>query len=144
VDVIDDNLVVKVVNNSNDETNLDWIDTVESIKDIRKGKLRRLPEFSDRNAAEANGQIALYFVGKNVSQLPNENALEFHKTACLIWRMAGGSEPNEEYCSDDEEQGPVDTAALRKRFNLPAQDSSTTLNPDTEMVSYVHHAANLI
>jgi hypothetical protein len=52
--------------------------------------------------------------------LPNRIALDFHKAACLIWRMAVMMRTNNE-------QGPVDTAALRKRFNLPAQDSSLTL-----------------
>jgi hypothetical protein len=41
--------------------------------------------------------------------------------------MAGGAEPDDEYCSDDEDDlGPVDTAALKRRFNI--QDSSETLN----------------
>ena len=31
---------------------------------------------------------------------PNVKALEFHKIACLIWRMAGGAEEDEEYCPD--------------------------------------------
>ena len=50
----------------------------------------------------------------------------------------------DDYCSDDDDQGLVNTAALRKRFNLPAEDSSTTLNPDTELVTSMQHAANLI
>jgi hypothetical protein len=58
--------------------------------------------------------------------------------------MAGGSEPDEEYCSDDDDQCPVNTAALRKRFNLPAEDSLTTLNTDAEMVTSMQHASNLI
>ena len=52
--------------------------------------------------------------------------MEFHKAACLIWRMAGGAEKDEEYCSDDEDLVPVDTAALKRRFKV--QDSAETLN----------------
>jgi hypothetical protein len=127
VDVVDDKLVFKVVNQTNDTNNIYWINAVETIKDIRYGKQKRLPEFINRRAVEPNGEMALYFVLNDPSILPNRVALEFHKAACLIWRMASGAEPDEdEYCSDDE-QGPVDTAALRKRFNLPAQDSSSTL-----------------
>jgi hypothetical protein len=40
--------------------------------------------------------------------------------------MAGGAEPNEDYCSDDDDLDPVDTGALKKRFNI--QDSAETLN----------------
>ena len=147
VDAVDDKLVVKVVSESND------LDSEKpKIRDKNTRKLEADRKFyeqdwiliDNRKAVEPNEEMALYFVGKNPNQLPNRNALEFHKTACLIWRMAGGSEPDEEYCSDDEEQGPVDTAALRKRFNLPAEDSSTTLNQDTEMVTFIQHAANLI
>lgn len=58
--------------------------------------------------------------------LPNRQALEFHKTACLIWRMAGGADSDYEYCSDDEDLGPVDTAALKRRFKV--QDSTETLH----------------
>jgi hypothetical protein len=70
--------------------------------------------------------MALYFVDNNPTNLPNRNALEFHKAACLIWRMAGGAEPDKEYCSDDDDLAPVDTAALKRRFNV--QDSAETLN----------------
>jgi hypothetical protein len=41
--------------------------------------------------------------------------------------MAGGAEFDNDNCSDDEEDlGKVDTAALKRRFNI--QDSSDTLN----------------
>jgi len=68
----------------------------------------------------------LYFIDNDPVKQPNRKALEFHKAACLIWRMAGGAEPDEE--DSDDEPGPVNTAALRKRFNLPDPDSSSTLN----------------
>ena len=48
--------------------------------------------------------MALYFVINDPIQLPNRNALEYHKTACLIWRMAGGAGLDTlEYCSDDDD-----------------------------------------
>ena len=34
--------------------------------------------------------------------LPNRMAFEFDKVACLTWRMAGGVEPDDEYCSDND------------------------------------------
>ena len=54
--------------------------------------------------------------------------------------MAGGAEPDEEYCSDDE-LGPVDTAALRKRFNIEPEDSSSTLYTHSDEVSPLNHVA---
>ena len=72
--------------------------------------------------------MALYFMQNNDTITPNRKALEFHKTACLIWRLAGGAEPEEDYCFDDEDLIPVETATLRKRFNHLDQDSAETLN----------------
>jgi hypothetical protein len=130
VDVVDDKLVLKVVNQTNDPTDGNWQSMMDRLRYAREGELRIQNNVAckdGRVAVESDGEMALYFVHDNPSILPNRDALDFHKAACLIWRMAGGAEPDEdEYCSDDE-QGPVDTSALRKRFNLPAQDSSSTL-----------------
>ena len=129
VDVVDDKLVIKIVNDSihpNDDKHKDWKNNVRILKLNRSGWQENWTEIDNRRAAESNGKMALYFVQNNPAKLPNRKALEFHKTACLIWRMAGGAEPDEEYCSDDDDLGPVDTAALRKRFKI--QDSAATLN----------------
>jgi hypothetical protein len=37
------------------------------------------------------------------SPQPNSKALEFHKSACLIWKMTGRAETDEELGSDDDE-----------------------------------------
>lgn len=129
VDVVDDKLVVKVVNETNDDTNdkhNDWKRTVGALKVTRSYWQEDWTEIDNRQAVETNGEMALYFVQNHTTKLPNRNALEFHKTACLIWRMAGGAEIDEEYCSDDEDLVPVDTAALKRRFRV--QDSAETLN----------------
>jgi hypothetical protein len=129
VDVVDDKLVVKVVNETNDETNdkhKDWKIAIRTLKVLRKSYEEDWTDIDNRKAVESNGEMALYFVQNNPTKLPNRNALEFHKTACLIWRMAGGAETDEEYCSDDEDLFPVDTAALKRRFRV--QDSAETLN----------------
>jgi hypothetical protein len=129
VDVVDEKLVVKVVNQTNDPRNMlhqKWLDVKHKIKLYRENEIRfksNLTCKDGRVAVEPDGEMALYFVQNNPSILPNRTALDLHKRACLIWRMAGGAEPDDdEYCSDDEHE-PVDTAALRKRFNLPAQGS---------------------
>jgi hypothetical protein len=130
VDVVDDKLVVKVVNQTNDpssESRIKWMKYMRDLKGVRRMREEDWTSIDNRKAVEPNGEMALYFVLNDPSILPNRVALEFHKAACLIWRMAGGAEPDEDECYSDDEQGPVDTAALRKRFNLPAQESSSTL-----------------
>jgi hypothetical protein len=67
-----------------------------------------------RQAVEANGEMALYFVVNNPATLPNRKALEFHKAACLIWRMAGGVEVDDECCSDDDDFIPVPVSYTQK------------------------------
>jgi hypothetical protein len=125
VDVVDDNLVLKVVNETNDENNVNYRKATKGLKGSRRDLLEF---FSDnRQAIESNGEMALYFVDNNSHELPNRKALAFHKTACLIWKMAGGAEPDEEYCSDDDDDcEPVDTAALKRRFKI--QGSAETLS----------------
>jgi hypothetical protein len=71
--------------------------------------------------------MALYFVPTMESfetQLPNRDALELHKAACLIWRMAGGAESEDEHCPDDDEYVPVD---YRSKSIEKWMDSSATL-----------------
>jgi hypothetical protein len=124
VDVVDDKLVVKVVNETNDENDVNYKSATKGLKGSRRDQLEFLPD--NRQPIETNGEMALYFVENYPNKLPNRNALEFHKTACMIWRMGGGAETDDEYCSDDEDVGPVDTAALKRRFQI--QDSAETLN----------------
>jgi hypothetical protein len=124
VDVVDDKLVVKVVNETDDEHDVDYKRTVDVLEANRAVNRRYMG--NDRKTMESHGAMALYFLQNNQTKLPNRKALEFHKAACLIWRMAGGAENDEEYCSDDEDLVPVDTAALKRRFKV--QDSAETLN----------------
>ncbi len=129
VDFDDDKLVVRVVNETNDETSdkhREWIRTVRDLKIARTGREEDWINSDNRQAVKTNGDMALYFVQNNPTNFPNRNALEFHKAACMIWRMGGGAETDEEYCSDDEDLGSVDTAALKRRFKI--QDSAETLN----------------
>ena len=118
-----------VVNETNDETSdkhKEWKDNVRVLKGNRMLWQENWTDIDNRQAVETNGEMALYFVQNDLTKLPNRKALEFHKAACMIWRMAGGAETDEEYCSDDEDLVPVDTAALKRRFKV--QDSAETLN----------------
>jgi hypothetical protein len=128
VDVVDDKLVLKVVNETNDKTSekhQEWKRVVRDLRISRYGREEDWERVDYRKAVESNGEMALYFLQDDLAKKPNRTALEFHKAACLIWRMAGGAEPEEEYCSDDDELKPVDTAALKIRFGV--QDSVETL-----------------
>jgi hypothetical protein len=124
VDVVDGKLVVKVVNEPNDENNDNYRSATKGLKGSRRDQLEFVPD--NRQPIETNGEMALHFVKNNPTKLPKRNALEFHKAACMIWRMAGGAETDEEYCCDDEDLVPVDTAALKRRFKV--KDSAETLN----------------
>ena len=126
VDVVDDTLVVKLVNETKDKTSIkhkEWEQNVRVLKGTRMVFQENWIDIDNRQAVESNGEMALYFVQTDPNYLPNRSALEFHKTACLIWKMAGGAEPiDDEYCSDDDSDFvPVDTAALKRLFNI--QDS---------------------
>jgi hypothetical protein len=125
VDVVDDKLVVKVVNCSvlrNDEKHMEWEIVLGKLKNDRLFMERYSSD--GRQAVEPNGEMALYFVLNNPTKLPNRQALEFHKAACLIWRMAGGAESEDEHCPDDDDYVPVD---YRSKSIEKWMDSSATL-----------------
>jgi hypothetical protein len=81
--------------------------------------------------------MVLWFVNNDPALQPNRKALELHKTACLIWRMAGGAEPVDEESSDDEENGPIHIVdkglSLQQKISfLFSRESSETTLGDTE------------
>lgn len=57
----------------------------------------------DEDNRQISNEMVLRFLKKDQNLQPNHKALEFHKTACLIWRMAGGAEEDVEYCPDHDE-----------------------------------------
>ena len=121
VDFFDDQLVAKIINETNDTTrdkHRKWIRTIRELKGVRMVREENWIDIDDRQAVERNGEMALYFAQNNPTKLPSRQALEFHKAACIIWKMAGGAETDEEYCTEDEDLVPVDTAALKRRFNI--------------------------
>ena len=77
-------------------------------------KIRIYEKINNRHAVE-NGEMMLYFAMNVPHQLPNRKALQYHKAACIIWRMAGGAEPEEE-SKHEEDRSPVYAADLRKSF----------------------------
>ena len=129
VDVVNDKLIVMVVNETNDAKNLEWIDACGSITALRSQKQTTYEEFRSRQVVNNDGDMELYFLNNDETKLPNRIALDFHKIACLIWRMAGGAEPDKEYCPDDDHPPEYDpTYSSTKRIQKWIQDSNTTLN----------------
>ncbi|KAI3656267.1 hypothetical protein MP638_002008 [Amoeboaphelidium occidentale] len=136
VDVVEENgnlkYVVKIVKGVRESDEADWDDAVELVRETRKVKKRR--KCPDRDV-ESNGDFALWFMNsleypqnerasrsnrpaQSVDLRPNVLALQFHKAACLIWRMAGGAEYEDagyypEYDSDLEpEENPAANAPI--------------------------------
>jgi hypothetical protein len=101
VDIVDQKMVVKVVNATNDEQNQQWKRSIRDLKMLRAIREEDWTDTDKRQSIESNGEMALYFVNNDPALQPNRKALEFHKAACLIWRMAGGAVPDYENCSDD-------------------------------------------
>lgn len=132
VDVVNDKLVVKVVNETDDPENAKYIEWKRALRDLKMSRQVREEDWFDidsRQAINSDGELELDFLNNIPSLLPNLKALEFHKAACLIWRMAGGAEPDEEYCSDEDEPVnfvPTDFNATKVRKWL--DDSNATLN----------------
>ncbi|EGF76353.1 hypothetical protein BATDEDRAFT_28539 [Batrachochytrium dendrobatidis JAM81] len=133
VDVVDDKLVIKVINETNDLTSdkhKKWIETIEDLKVIRRTRQKRW--IDNRQTVESNSEMTLYFIHNNLTRLPNRNALELHKTTCLIWRMAGGVESDDEYCPyDDDGCTPVD-------YQNSSDDDVATNDRGTDSAVFLH------
>ncbi|KAJ3344682.1 hypothetical protein HDU83_004940, partial [Entophlyctis luteolus] len=104
-DVVDGCLVAKVVNLTNDR-NREYVNIIGKIEHNRNGFILRDPEFAGRNALDANNELLVSFVDDNTANHPNHTALAFHKAACLIWKMAGAADYNDD---DGMDEGSVDS-----------------------------------
>ncbi|EGF79661.1 hypothetical protein BATDEDRAFT_25353 [Batrachochytrium dendrobatidis JAM81] len=133
VDVVDDKLVIKVINETNDLTSdkhKKWIETIEDLKVIRRTRQKRWTD--NRQTVESNSEMTLYFIHNNLTRLPNRNALELHKTTCLIWCIAGGAEFDDEYCPyDDDGCTPVD-------YQNSSDDDIATNDRGTDSAVFLH------
>ncbi|KAI3658486.1 hypothetical protein MP638_001912 [Amoeboaphelidium occidentale] len=162
VDVVEENgnrkYVVKVVKGLRESDEAAWEITVNTLKLIRQGQH---PAWPTRDV-ETNGELALWFMNplehpqnerasrsnrpaQPVDLRPNVRALQFHKAACLIWRMAGGAEEEDEgyypeYDSDVEPEN-VFYDKRTEESNRPAQP--VDLRPNVKALEF-HRAACLI
>ncbi|KAI9335782.1 hypothetical protein BDR26DRAFT_865772 [Obelidium mucronatum] len=99
-------LVAKVVNSTNDMNNDDDIIARDTIEANRRVHVRRL---AGREVINADGEMTIYFVENDRSLAPNRKALQLHKAACLIWKMAGGADVDRD---DELEEDPGDIGVL--------------------------------
>ena len=96
IDITDTNqLVVRVVNETNNPNDNDYLEIIEGLKSDRKRRLKYSQDeaFKNRAAVEDN-DMNVFFHG-DPRLHPNSTAFNFHKIACLIWRLAGGAEPED-------------------------------------------------
>jgi protein-arginine kinase activator protein McsA len=125
VDFVDMKFVVKQVNyanNQSEQKHTFWkieLDKLSMVRTISETYLH-----DDRKVVESNGEMALYFKQDNQALQPSKIALEKHKTACLIWRMAGGL-VSYYYDDDDESQEFIPA------FNKPEMISKWMESSDT-------------
>lgn len=95
------------------------------LQNVRPGWQQNWTDIDNRQAIEPNGEMTLYFVLNNPTHLLNRIALEFHKVACLIWRLAGGAEPDEYLCLMI-----LHLDYRNKEIQRWREDSSANLNAD--------------
>ncbi|KAJ3009432.1 UNVERIFIED_CONTAM: hypothetical protein HDU68_002707, partial [Siphonaria sp. JEL0065] len=123
-------LVLKVVNENerDEEMTTEWRRKIRILRGYRVLNEEDWAAIDRRHATNPDGEMVLYFASSNHTIQPCRQALEFHKAACLIWKMAGGAEDDEEECPDDNYDGmigfsdPVKLARTREW-----QNSSATL-----------------
>lgn len=105
--------IVKGIRETEDDL-MDYDIAVRKIKGIREIRKTRWPA---RDINISDDEMSLWFISpfEDVQNddhtssectvqpgdlRPNIKALELHKTACLIWRMAGGAQEEDDYCSE--------------------------------------------
>ncbi|KAJ3411224.1 hypothetical protein HDV05_002568 [Chytridiales sp. JEL 0842] len=106
VDVVNGKMVVKVINKTNDVNHNDRSNARSGFRVVSRGFWGKHIK-DGRKPTEDDGEMALYFQDNEPSIQPSLKALEFHKTACLIWRMAGGAEEDSDDEWDDGDDGGV-------------------------------------
>ena len=91
---------VNYANNQSEQNHTLWKIELEILRMHRT--IREIYLNDDRKVVESNGEMSLYFNKDRQELQPSRIALEKHKTACLIWRMAGGLVSY--YYEDDDER----------------------------------------
>ncbi|TPX47519.1 hypothetical protein CcCBS67573_g10250 [Chytriomyces confervae] len=113
-DAIDGKLVVKVLNLTSDDSNGEYL---MQMRTSQANEIDYHPNVG-RRACNSDEEMGLYVVQTDPVLQPNHAALALHKTACLIWKMAGGAnEDYDECCMQDDDEG---TFTWTPHYGLPA------------------------
>jgi hypothetical protein len=136
----DTKYVLKIVNQSNDENDLDWRSAILTTQATRTTQKELFWGENHRQVVDS-GEMCLYFDqeyeitdrDKVVDLRPNIEALRFHMTACLMWKTAGGAAEPEDYSSDEEND--FESVDFREKRISNWQDSSATINVDYNCMS---------
>ena len=91
-----DRMLVKYVNPTHDPKNQQWCRRMENLVKDRQGRLWRILDI--RSPMDSDGGMRLWFASRDKRLRPSVAALELHKRACMIWRLAGGAESEDEVC----------------------------------------------
>ena len=129
VDCEEDRMIIQFVNKTDNAQDALWNNRYQDLRDARRRWCTffiqdgRVPEDDD-------GQMRLWFFQNSPKLLPSRVALDLHKRACLIWRLAGGADPDvDEECYIDEEPVP---ALVNKDFldRIKRWNSNVTMTND--------------
>ncbi|KAI9353851.1 hypothetical protein BDR26DRAFT_796851 [Obelidium mucronatum] len=114
VDVVGEQLVLRIINadEKDPEKSREWRAAVGGVQASRQNQKLAFWNESDNNNDDErqvldNHEMVLYFIKTNPDIQLNKRALEFHKAACLIWKMAGGAQEDEEICPDDNNEDGI-------------------------------------
>lgn len=99
-------MLFKAVNPTDDDTYTPWQLRTRS---VQYSRLANQPDFTDgRVPTDEDGEMRLWFANTEENTLPSKLALDLHKRACLIWRMAGGADPDDaDSCDLDDDYSPA-------------------------------------
>ncbi|KAI8928026.1 hypothetical protein BC831DRAFT_450102 [Entophlyctis helioformis] len=103
VDEVDGDLVVAFAVASHEQQHDSWIDPTHILSGSRRLVQKAWAGRDPRTQPEDDQVLRIRFLTDDLASRPNRTALEFHKAACLIWKMAGAGYPDEEYCDFDDE-----------------------------------------
>ncbi|KAJ3386856.1 hypothetical protein HDU84_001238 [Entophlyctis sp. JEL0112] len=129
IDVVDGRFVAKVVNMTNDPKNQEYVIAVSSVEALRGSTVKWDPAFSGRTVVDGNNELPVYFADGDTTNYPNLTALAFHKGACLIWKMAGAADIEDD---DIDHDGSVDSLLAKvgdrlRRLGTEYETSHLTL-----------------
>ena len=93
VEADQDRLLVKFVNQTNGPSNLHPSRFHTRMRSARLFEPSK--SHPEEDAVDHDGELRVVFVDDETKFLPSRAALELHKKACLIWRMAGGADEEE-------------------------------------------------